>query len=178
MKMRFLCSLAVLALCSLSATNLYAKADAAEKTEKVAKELRPGFYPVQKSVKSLRFFNGRVNPKADYYIFLQSASWCPPCRAEMPEIAEQYLEMKKDGRVELILVSADMTKGAAKDFAEGNKAKFPVIMASDKKIGKLVGYKSADGIPHAIFVDKNGKMIKDGHGAIVKDWKNILFPES
>lgn len=136
--------------------------------------VKDGYYPVQKSLKQLRTFNGRINTKADYYIYLQSASWCPPCRAEMPLIAEAYEKMKKDGKVELILMSADKDKDSAEAFVKDNKASFPVIMGTDAKLSKVVGYKKASGIPNAIIVDKEGNVIKEGHGAIVKKWEEIL----
>lgn len=152
----------------------YAQDEPAASDDKKEKALRPGQFPVQKSVAKLRTFNGKPNSKADYYIYLQSASWCGPCQQEMPSIAAEYLKMKKTKRVELILVSADQTKDAATAFVKSHKAKFPVVLGTDKSVEKLVGFTKASGIPSATIVDKEGKVIKSGHGSIVKSWESLI----
>ncbi len=142
-----------------------------EPDEAVAPEnpLKAGEFEAQKAVAKVKTFNGRANSKADYYIYLQSASWCGPCQSEMPEIAKAYSKMKR-ANVELILISADKDKAAAKAFVKSHKAKFPVVMPTDKNVDGLVGYSKAGGIPSATIVDKAGKKITSGHGSIVKDW--------
>lgn len=126
---------------------------------------------VAKSLKKVKSFNGRINKKAKYYIYLQSASWCPPCRAEMPEIAKQYAAMEKAG-IEIILCSWDQTTDAAKNFLKTNKVKFPAITKEDA--AELPGFVRANGIPNATFVTADGELITSGHGAIVRSWQSII----
>ena len=129
---------------------------------------------VAKAFGKLKCFNGKPNSKADYYIYLESASWCGPCNQEMPKIVAAYKEMKKDGRVELVLVGHDSTVDAAKGFLKKYNAKFPGVLASDKGAKDLPGFQRADGIPHARIVDKDGKVIADGHGSLVESWKSRI----
>lgn len=70
-------------------------------------------------------FGGEPNTKAKFYIYLQSASWCPPCRKEMPKIVEMYPEMKK-AKVEIILIGWDRSKEAAQKFSRVSRLLFPV----------------------------------------------------
>ncbi len=129
---------------------------------------------VSKALRKLKWFNGKPSKKAQYYIYLQSASWCGPCRKEMPEIVKAYQEMKKDGRVELVLLSGDRTPGAAKAFVKDNKAKFPATMRSASGVSELPG---ADSLPNyypaAVIVKADGTVVTSGHGSLVMDWRKF-----
>lgn len=120
--------------------------------------------------------NGTPSRDAEYYVYLQSASWCPPCRAEMPEIVKAYPEMKENG-VELILVGCDETLPGTQQFIESFGATFPATHYQDEGLKKLPGYTPAKGIPDAIFADKNGTVLAHGHGALVKHWRQVLHKE-
>ncbi len=152
------------------------EAPTADKTEQREKKKKEAPTDLQKSLRKLKYAQGRPNLKADYYIYLQSASWCPPCRKEMPIICEEYPKMKK-ANVELILISFDRSKSAAKDFPKKHNGKFPVTMKTDKNLDKLVGFTKASGIPHATILDKYGKVVANGHGALVQDWKKYTDKE-
>ncbi|MBR4884808.1 MAG: hypothetical protein IKZ33_05790, partial [Lentisphaeria bacterium] len=54
--------------------------------------------PIPAKPAQMKKVKGRLNTKADYYIYLFSASWCGPCCKEMPEIVEHHKKMKQDGR--------------------------------------------------------------------------------
>lgn len=110
---------------------------------------------------------------ADFYIYLSSASWCGPCNAEMPHVVEQYAKMRELGTVELVLISADRTQDAAKGFAERYNATFPVLNPSSLKGQLPPGYTAPQGIPNAIIVDKEGTVIRNGHGNIVQQWEPL-----
>ena len=113
------------------------------------------------------------NKKAKFYIYLSSASWCGPCKALMPKVAEQYKAMQKK-KVEVILISCDRTIEEGRQYLQHYKADFCGVMAGEAADKELPGYKAASSIPYAIVVDKKGKVITAGNGAsIFADWKNI-----
>lgn len=112
---------------------------------------------------------------AEFYIYLTSASWCGPCNMEMPHVVEAYREMREDGRVELVQISGDRAPEAAKGFAEKFGAEFTVLNPRVEGSVPPPGYISPNGIPHATIVDSEGNVIKDGHGAIVKSWKQFTI---
>lgn len=117
----------------------------------------------------------QLSTKADYYTYRQCYSRCSTCCNEMPRVAAAYKEVKKTDRVELIPVSHEETEDDAKAFQQQYKAKFPTVMVQEKDIDKLPGFSKPNGIPHAIFVDKNGKVLMQGHGALVEDWKQYTI---
>lgn len=112
---------------------------------------------------------------AEFYIYLTSASWCGPCNMEMPHVVEAYEKMREDGRVELVQISGDNNPEAAKGFAEKYGAPFTVLNARAEGSTPPPGFIKPTGIPHATIVDNEGNVIKDGHGAIVKNWEQFTI---
>lgn len=129
---------------------------------------------VAKALKKVKRVSGRVNQNALVYIYLQSASWCGPCKQAMPGIVEQYKEMRKDGRVEIVLVGHDYTAEGVKEYIEGYKCKMPAVWKDAKNVKKLPGFSEADGIPDAIIVDADGKVLRKGFPSmIIPAWKEL-----
>jgi peroxiredoxin len=79
------------------------------------------------------------------------ATWCPPCRKELPHMNEVYHEYKDDPDVEIIVVSTDQDKFLVPPFIEKNGFDFPVYYADG--LNKAFGVK---GIPTLFVVDKQG----------------------
>lgn len=130
--------------------------------------------PVLDAISKLdRVAGGRVNKDATHFIYLFSASWCGPCKALMPQIVKEYKKMKR-ADVELILMCADRTEDDAKAYARGYKATFPVFMSSDPKAAELPGFANPQGIPWAIMVDAEGKVIKNSHASFILEWENLV----
>ncbi|MDO4954135.1 MAG: TlpA disulfide reductase family protein [Akkermansia sp.] len=167
---------AVLALGLMAATPAVMAQDTdapapAKKAAKGKKEATKEPSAVGKALQEMTFLTDKKpNPDAKYYIYLQSASWCGPCNAEMPTVVKQYKTMGK--RVELILVSHDNSADAAIKFMKKYGADFPCILANSGESGKLPAFKFAGGIPNASVVKANGKEIINTHaGAVIGDWK-------
>lgn len=118
----------------------------------------------------------RPNLKAKYFIFLHSASWCGPCRMEMPKIAAEYPNIRKSGQVELILASADQDPAKALEFVNSNKGTFPVIAKG--KMPQLPEQPQMRGIPTAVFVDSNGKILATQHGSDVMRWRDFTIKDA
>ena len=72
--------------------------------------------------------NKDFKKNAKFYLCLFSASWCPPCRREMPRIAETYVDtLKNDPDIELIHFSRDQDDEKATAWAKEHDVKFPVV---------------------------------------------------
>lgn len=127
---------------------------------------------VPDAIPSVNFLSGTPDQNASYYIYLQSASWCGPCRSLMPKIVREYKKMRKAG-VEVILIGCDRDEASCKAYLKKYKAEFPAVLSTDRSVNVLPGIKDAGGIPHATIVDRNGKQLQDGHGSIALDWKSI-----
>ena len=98
------------------------------------------------------------------------ATWCPPCREEMPSMEALYQRLK--GRdFEMLAVSIDR-KGeeAVGPFVEKYGLTFPVLLDPDNKIYLL--YKLT-GIPETFIIDRDGVILFKMIGAqdwMKKDW--------
>ena len=85
------------------------------------------------------------------------ATWCPPCRAEIPGYIELQNKYGKDGLV-IIGVSCDQDKHAVqtvKSFAEKNHMNYQVVMADDDIQSAFGGM---DAIPTTFIIDRSGQI--------------------
>lgn len=143
------------------------------KPKKKKKKDKKQASPVAKAAKRVKKVKGRVNDKADYYIFLHSASWCGPCRQEMPSIVEKYKDIKKSKQVDVILFCHDRSVPDAKAFVKNFKIPFYTVMDSDDKAADVPGHTSPQGIPFCAVVDRYGRLITSGHPAqIIANWQS------
>jgi len=82
------------------------------------------------------------------------ASWCGPCRTEMPILEQMYKRYGKLGFVILgVNTEQDSTKADA--YLRDIKVSFPILYDSDSKVSKLYNNKA---MPTTIMIDRNGKM--------------------
>ncbi len=92
------------------------------------------------------------------------ASWCPPCKEEMPIIQEFY--QKYGDQIEFIGVNLTFndTKEEALAFMKQGGFQMPNLFDYDGKVAELY---RADSIPTSIFIDKNGVIKVRKKGAIL-----------
>jgi thiol-disulfide isomerase/thioredoxin len=82
------------------------------------------------------------------------ASWCPPCRSEMPAIQKVYDEFRDQGFVVLAVNSTHQDNlGDAITFAQIHKLSFPILLDRDGSVGDLYEIRS---LPTTFFVDPQG----------------------
>ncbi|HZZ84568.1 MAG TPA: TlpA disulfide reductase family protein [Anaeromyxobacteraceae bacterium] len=94
------------------------------------------------------------------------ATWCGPCLAEIPELAEVW-KTHKDGCFELLGVTEDSGKPAqiAQKAAELG-IPYPVLVDLDGAAGDRYG---VAGYPNTFLIDKDGKVAKVFAGALRKE---------
>jgi peroxiredoxin len=123
---------------------------------------------------TLTDLNGKTIRLSDYegkVLFLNFwATWCPPCRAEIPDFVEAYADQKANG-LEILGISLDTNgKEAVAAFAEQYKINYPVVLESGRKTEQLVNdYQPGQYIPATIIIDKAGRIRHKEVGAIDKD---------
>ncbi len=81
-------------------------------------------------------------------------SWCPPCRAEFPDLQAAYVEYMQPNGVALLAVSLDEPPQAAALFAWRNKGTFTMLSDSDRS-DTAAAYPIAN-FPTHILIDKDG----------------------
>ncbi|GAB6010780.1 redoxin domain-containing protein [Viscerimonas tarda] len=86
------------------------------------------------------------------------ASWCAPCRAEMPIVVEAYKKYKDKG-FEIVGVSLDENVAAWEKGIKELNITWPQM--SDLKVwdSSLSAAYGVDGIPHTVLLDKDGQII-------------------
>ena len=135
------------------------------KQSKVIREVTPAAAPtynaVAEKLQGCKFLvNGQVKQNAKFYLCLFSASWCPPCRREMPRIAKVYAEtLKDDPDIELIHFSCDQNDEKALAWAKEHNVKFPVVKP---KGGNPLNLQT-NGIPHLFIIKADGTLVEEGH---------------
>ncbi len=80
------------------------------------------------------------------------ATWCPPCREEMPSMVEFYNLYHEKG-VELVAISEDTNREEVTKMLAKLGVAFPVGLDNDRELYQLYG---ATGVPETHLVDKIG----------------------
>ncbi len=109
--------------------------------------------------------DGRTVSLADYrgqkkVVVTFWASWCGPCRLEMPGLIRFYKKNHNDSSdFEILAVSIDEDTKEAADFAAKQKLNFPVLLDPGQKVANAF---EVEGIPTMFVIDKDGR-ITDGY---------------
>lgn len=97
------------------------------------------------------------------------ASWCPPCKLEMPYFNEATKKYK-DKDVEILMVNITdgvrETEGKALDYMESSGYTMNVLF--DKDLSAADAYK-VNALPRTIFINKEGNIINDHTGLISEE---------
>ncbi|MCY7422026.1 MAG: TlpA family protein disulfide reductase [Chitinophagaceae bacterium] len=88
------------------------------------------------------------------------ATWCPPCRSEIPFIEQLQSKVDKQ-KVAFVMLSLDDDFSKAKKFAKEYNLKLPVYYPAES-LPKMF---STDGIPASFIFNERGELIKQNNGA-------------
>ena len=137
------------------------KGPSANGASRVSDKAAQGKIVVADKLQSCDFLlNKDFKKNAKFYLCLFSASWCGPCRREMPRIAKTYAEtLKDDPDIELIHFSRDQNDEKALAWAKEHDVKFPVVKPNG---GNPLDLHSR-GIPHLFIVKADGTLVEEGH---------------
>ncbi len=80
------------------------------------------------------------------------ASWCPPCRAEMPDLQTVSREFAKDGVVVIGVNQGESAQRAAA-FARSLDIAFPIWIDDAQRYGRVY---AALGLPTTVVIDRHG----------------------
>jgi thiol-disulfide isomerase/thioredoxin len=93
------------------------------------------------------------------------ATWCGPCRKQIPELVALYKKYNKSRGLVIIGVSCDMIQGdgvkAVAPFVEEFQINYPIALADER----LVDSMGVEAIPTTLFVGPDGKIVSEVVGA-------------
>jgi len=82
------------------------------------------------------------------------ASWCGPCRQEMPLLESIYKKYNKMGFT-MLGVNVEPDSNAANDWLKATPVSFPILYDRDSKVSKLY---DVAGMPSTVIIDRSGKL--------------------
>ena len=82
------------------------------------------------------------------------ATWCPPCRKEMPDLQALYDQFKDQGLVILGISDEDATK--VRPFIAQQKIAYPILLDPGRTVNDLF---RIDSIPKTFVYDRGGKLV-------------------
>ena len=104
----------------------------------------------------LSSLDGQVVSLSDFLgkpVFLNFwATWCGPCRFEMPFIQKMYEGLSGEGLV-VLAVNVQENPTAVREFVESFGLTFPVLLATNSEVPLAYNIR---GIPATFFIDENG----------------------
>lgn len=86
------------------------------------------------------------------------ATWCPPCKKEMPHLQSYYEKRADQDNVEIVAVDLtynNQTVEQVKEFAESYKVTFPILLMEKPDIGETYEILT---IPTTFFIDTKGRI--------------------
>ena len=94
------------------------------------------------------------------------ATWCGPCREEMPSMETLYDELRTNRDFVMLAVSQD-TKGrlVVAPYVEKNGYHFKVLLDPENKVGEAY---DVSGVPETFIIDREGRIVAHHMGAF--DW--------
>jgi peroxiredoxin len=82
------------------------------------------------------------------------ATWCPPCRKEMPDLEALYERFKDQGFV-VLAISAEKEEKVRR-YIEKQKFSYPVLLDKEGKVSEQF---VVEGIPHSFVYNREGKIV-------------------
>ena len=87
------------------------------------------------------------------------ATWCAPCRQEIPDIEKAYQQYHDKG-FEVVGVDEQEDAGTVKKWADAFEMPYPVVLDTSAQVGQT--YRAGTQLPTSMFLDPNG-VITDIH---------------
>ena len=84
------------------------------------------------------------------------ATWCPPCRKEMPDLEALYLKFKDKDQGFVVLAISDESAAKVNPFLAERNITYPVLLDPGRKVNEQF---HIEGIPKSFVYDRGGKLV-------------------
>jgi thiol-disulfide isomerase/thioredoxin len=139
----------------------------------------PNYRPIEKSVdeaqlKNLDGSTFRVADKRGKVVLLNMwATWCGPCRAEMPTLVKMQ-DQHRDAGLEIIGLNTDEESvDDINRFAQARKLNYTLVWADTELQSSLLKISKFGGIPQSFIIDREGNLRGVFRGANPADIKKM-----
>ena len=130
--------------------------------------------------------NGNTHTLSQYKgktIFLNFwGTWCPPCRAEMPDIQKLYEEFDQEGEDALVILGVaapnlgkEKSEDGIKTFLEENGYTYPVLMDTEAELFQTYGITS---FPTTIMIDRDGNLFGYATGQLNEETMRSIIQQT
>jgi peroxiredoxin len=118
---------------------------------------------------ALRDASGKLVKLSDFrgkVVFVNFwASWCVPCRKEMPDIQSVYDEKKSQG-LEVLAVNWEDSADTASGFLASRNLTLPLLL---DRAGRIYDQYKLQGLPDSFFIDREGNLAALQYGPLTRD---------
>tara|TARA_Y100000590_G_C15386712_1_gene888517 strand:- start:32 stop:613 length:582 start_codon:yes stop_codon:yes gene_type:complete len=103
------------------------------------------------------------------------ATWCGPCRMEIPDFNELYKKYNKYG-FDILGISLSDTKEQLINFAKVYEVEYPLLYGTFKEIDSITrSYGGIPAVPWSFLIGVDGDIIKTYPGAIIAQWDPVTY---
>lgn len=117
---------------------------------------------------SLKDVDGKTHKLSDYrgkVVMINFwATWCPPCRFELPSMQRAYEKLKQSG-VEFLAINLGEDADTIFTFTADYPVTFPLLMDLDSSVSNMY---PVIGLPTTYFVDPKGRLVYRAVGS--REW--------
>lgn len=99
------------------------------------------------------------------------ATWCPPCKQEMPELQKRVWDVFKNEDFFLVSIGREETVEKITPFRDERNLTFPMAPDTDRSIYARFATKF---IPRNVLVDKQGRIIHQSKGFSEQDFAELI----
>jgi len=99
------------------------------------------------------------------------ATWCPPCRAEMPSLQELYNELKEDKRIIFLFINEDEEASKAAEYLQKHSFTLPL----QTRAGQVPPEIFSGTLPTTVVLNKDGRVVYQKEG--IANYSNKAFVE-
>ena len=103
------------------------------------------------------------------------ATWCGPCRMEIPDLKELKKKYGKRG-FEVLGISISDKQSMLKKFSDAYDITYPLLYGSSSEMGNIAAnYGGLQAVPQSFLVDSDGRIVLHFPGAILKNYDPRSF---
>ena len=105
------------------------------------------------------------------------ATWCGPCRMEIPDLNELYKTYNKKG-FEILGISISDTKEQLLQFLSAYDVEYPMLYGNTYEMQKVLSeYGAGYSVPVSFLVNTSGDLIRGYPGAILKEYNPGMYTD-